>query len=272
MPKKKKTAAKKVEKVEVDEIFEKKVVEEPPIRKQKNSKILVYGLVLVAAIIVVGGGLYFYNKNSGDQTSQVTRQTQELVNRVGHLLVLPKNETPTIATVTDKTKLAGQPFFADAENGDKVLLYGQSQRAVLFRPSTNQIVNVSPLNLKEQANAVASPNTTNPQTNAISPTPSVAPAQVKVQILNGTKVNGLTKTAESKIKAGGVDIVAIDRGNATGNFDKSVVVDVTGKNAEVASKIASIIGAKVGGIPSGETASKDAEILIVLGLDFTAAK
>lgn len=50
------------------------------------------------------------------------------------------DETPTIATVSDITKLQGQPFFAKAQNGDKVYVYSNAKKAILYRPSENKII------------------------------------------------------------------------------------------------------------------------------------
>ena len=69
--------------------------------------------------------------------------TQALVDKVSLLTALPTDETPTVATVTDITKLQGQPFFAKAQNGDKVLIYTKNKKAILYRETTNEIINTS---------------------------------------------------------------------------------------------------------------------------------
>lgn len=64
---------------------------------------------------------------------------------VQHLLVLPTDEMPTIATITDLTKVKAQPFFAHAQVGDKVLVYTAAKKAVLYRPAENKIVELGPV-------------------------------------------------------------------------------------------------------------------------------
>lgn len=77
-----------------------------------------------------------------------TESDSEIVMRVGALIELP-DETPTVATVTDPAKLAGEPFFAQAMLEDKVLIYTTSRRIILYRPSTNEIINIGDLSGEE---------------------------------------------------------------------------------------------------------------------------
>jgi hypothetical protein len=68
---------------------------------------------------------------------------EALVREVGRVAILP-NEEPMTATVTDPAQLVGQSFFSQAMAGDKVLVFPLAQRAILYRPSSKQIVEMMP--------------------------------------------------------------------------------------------------------------------------------
>lgn len=73
------------------------------------------------------------------------RQIDDTLGKVSKLAIVPTNETPTVATVAKAAKLKGQSFFANAKDGDKVIVYNQAKEAILYRPSTNQIVTIAPV-------------------------------------------------------------------------------------------------------------------------------
>lgn len=113
-------------------------------------------LVIILLLLVFGGGYtsyYFYKKskivNNIDATTEAVKETQRLVGELGKIMELPTEETPTIATISDKDKLKDQPFFAQAQNGDVLFAYTSSMRAILYRPSTNKIVNIAPINIDQ---------------------------------------------------------------------------------------------------------------------------
>ena len=82
------------------------------------------------------------------QTTQSNQaDVQQLIAKVGQLVLLPTDENPTIATVTDLSKLQGQPFFEQAQVGDKVLIYTNAKKAILYRPAQNKIIEIAPINL-----------------------------------------------------------------------------------------------------------------------------
>jgi hypothetical protein len=72
-------------------------------------------------------------------------QLEGVIAQVGKLMVLPVNEQPAIATVTDLNPLAGQAFFANASIGDVVLMYAVAKKAILYSPEKNKIIEVAPI-------------------------------------------------------------------------------------------------------------------------------
>lgn len=118
-----------------------------------------YMLPAAAAVILVacGSAVFFYRGYAEakqqvrdlKQNPQIIAQetAKDLVARVSELIVLPTDETPTVATVSDLEKLKGQQFFANAKVGDKVLIYTKAKKAVLYDPDAHKIVEVAPLNL-----------------------------------------------------------------------------------------------------------------------------
>lgn len=124
----------------------------------KNKKIYLTIVILIALL----PSLYFYKKykkaqNIVNSLPKNIDETKFLIDKVNSLIILPKNETPIVATVSDKNKLTDQPFFQAAENGDKVLIYSKSKKAILYRPKINKIIDVAPVNLKDSPNTTSSP-------------------------------------------------------------------------------------------------------------------
>ncbi len=125
------------------------------------TKILFQFVIPAIAVVALGFGVYFYmqitNLNSQlrafKENPQILAQqeTEALVEKVSKLVVLPSDETPTIATVTDQDALKDQPFFATAEKDDKVLIYAKAQKAILYSVRLNKILEIAPLNLGENA-------------------------------------------------------------------------------------------------------------------------
>lgn len=145
---------------------------------------IIIGL-LIGAVLALIPSYYFYNKYQQSQKllknpQQAAKQEVEsTVAKLGTLMVLPKDETPTIATVTDKNKLKEQPFFARAQNGDKVILYIKARKAILFREKDNKIIEVAPINIqKQEGQQGAAPSgaaVSGTPTGAVSPTGKVTP-------------------------------------------------------------------------------------------------
>lgn len=82
---------------------------------------------------------------SPQASSAATRQINDTLTKVSKLVIVPIGEKPSVATVSNADKLKGQTFFANARDGDKVIVYAKAKQAILYRPSTNQIVTMAPV-------------------------------------------------------------------------------------------------------------------------------
>ncbi len=110
-------------------------------------------VLIILFVLVVGAGgsaVYFYRQWSSlknDPQKIAQEEVAALVAEIGGIMFLPEGEQPTLATVTDPSKLQDQAFFAKAKTGDKVLLYANAQKAILYDPRAKKIVEVAPLNI-----------------------------------------------------------------------------------------------------------------------------
>lgn len=160
-----------------------------------------------------------------------------MVEEVGKIYALPKDETPTIATVIDKEKLKDQPFFANAQNGDKILIYTKAKKAIVYRPKEKVIVNAGPIALDQKSlTQVALINTGG----------DMGAVEKKITDKFGSTVAILSKT---------------DAKNRN-SVKKITVVDVNGQNADAVKQIASELGGDVGSLPAGETAPEGSAIVV----------
>lgn len=127
----------------------------PTIANTAPSKRFVVPLLIAVSIILLGTTGYFFYQyqklfpNPAAQQAAALKEAKDLATSVGKLMLLPKDETPTVATVTDISQLKDQPFFKNAANGDKVLIYPNAKLAVIYDPKANLIINFGPLNFQQ---------------------------------------------------------------------------------------------------------------------------
>ncbi|MBA3724052.1 MAG: LytR C-terminal domain-containing protein [Candidatus Levybacteria bacterium] len=210
-------------------------------------------LVLVAAGFAVYYFMQYQNSQSllKDPQKATAQETGKIVDEVGRLIVLPQNEQPQIATVSDVNALKQQSFFAQAKNGDIVLIYTKAQKAVLYDPVQKKVVEVGPINV-----AAATPSASS----------APVPAELRVALYNGTSVTGLSTTTERDLKAKLPTVIVVSKGNAAKDtYTKTTVVDVTGKQAAGAVLLAKTLNGEVGPLPEGESKPTNADFAIILG-------
>lgn len=268
-----KAAVKVVEAVEnVEEKVEDAAVEvkkERPWSKfasLKHFKKIGFASILLVAVGGVGASVYFYSQYSKTQvlgTQNDFSEVKSVVEDVATHMELPTEE-PSVATVSDTEKLKNQPFFANAQNGDKVLIYQSSKKVILYRPSIDKIIEVAVLNLGD---AVAVNQNPLIATGGATVTPTEASKTATVIILNGTTATGLTRRAEPLISdISGIEIIGRD--NAQKNdYGKTIVINAGNAPAATVTAIAGMLNATVETLPETE-AREGADIIVILGSDF----
>lgn len=179
---------------------------------------------------------------------EMEKEIMDITAQLKKIMNVP-DEKPVIATVKDKNVLKSQQaFFANAENGDKLVIFQTARKAILFRPSTAKIIESGPL--------LVSPNQQGQQ----------QVQSVKMMIYNGTTQTGLAQTTEENLKKAAGPLLETMVGTAKStNYQKTLVIDLTGNNKQSVEQVAKYLNGEVATLPTGETKPEDADILVIVG-------
>ncbi|HXK38326.1 MAG TPA: hypothetical protein VJ579_04640 [Candidatus Paceibacterota bacterium] len=139
----------------MQEYQDENLVEEVPVVKKRMNSKRVAGLLL---LVLVGFGSWAYyqkfgiptfNKSTPDKKLSEADQKALVSNylaQVGKHMILPQGDEPVVATVDNPEALVKQQaFFLGSVKGDIVLIFPKTQRAILYSPSRNKIVNAGPV-------------------------------------------------------------------------------------------------------------------------------
>lgn len=236
-------------------------------------------LLLLPLVIALGVATFFYVQwqEAREQVEQIKSENQiedanidkeveRAVNALSESVLLPTGETPTISTITNKEELLeNREFFESAENGDQVLVYHQAKKAFLYRPSTNKLINLAPINISgdvsgdkeiEVSDSDETGSTSSEETKEeIEAENGQVNKPVSVELRNGTESIGVTYKFETKLKRLllNVEVEISDRNNASRqDYEMSVVVVGNLVHKSVGRQIASALGLSVVVLPSGE--------------------
>lgn len=104
-------------------------------------------VTLVLAVVFLSSYLDTKNKLSTLQANSVVASSKdgEMVAKIRTYFDLP-TENPQVQTIGDLSKLSKDDFFNRAKKGDKVLIFAQAKRAMLYRPSSGKIIEYSVIN------------------------------------------------------------------------------------------------------------------------------
>jgi hypothetical protein len=233
-------------------------------KKKEVVPIIVAGFFCILSIVGIGTGVYFYRQYRVSEeklknpTEAAKLESKALMAKVGKLMVLP-NEEAQVATVTDVENLKKtQPFFQDAKDNDKLLLFPNAKKAVLYRESANVIVNVAPI--IDQANQAT--------LSGQIPSLGVQGQPVKISLRNGSGIVGITQKLEEELKTKMQNFTIVEKDNAKRmDYEKTMVISLSDTlNKAVVQQLANTLSATVSSLPSDEP-KPEADLLIIAGKD-----
>ena len=211
----------------------------------KRKLALVPILVLVLIVAEAGfGGFYFKKyqdlKSAGSKT--VEQKNKELITKVGKVYQLPTGEDPVVLNVnkdpkdftTDQEKAFAKTF-KDLKKDDVILLYEKASVAIEYRPAENKVISTASLAINTGTNVAL-----------------IASADTQATL---TAV--LTSKLANDVRVGG-------KSTPVGQYTATTVVDVSGKKADLAKKVAEAVGGTVAtAVPAGEKVPDGAEIVVI---------
>jgi len=248
----------------------------------KKSNLLRFGLIALSLVLLFSVLGYYNNKTSENIDDS------SLLSTLSKVIILP-NEEPSVITLTEDNKnelIKKYNHFTNSKIDDKLLIFKDAKKGILYRPSDSLIVEVVGLEFTNTANprttarsvtpSVNTATAKNPEVTDANPTKKETPVEKKivqkltnisVVLLNGTTINGLTLKADPILaKSLKTHKVSVRDNAAVQTYKKSVVVYLAPEYKEAAENLAKEMGVtaqKV--VPSTQPKPTAGNILVILG-------
>lgn len=107
-------------------------------------------IIPIIAVLAITLSSYLYLQLKQNPQVQNKNEITEIIDKISKLMVLPIGENPTLATVSDPEVLKDQAFFNQAQKGDKVLIYTQAKKAILYSVTLDRIIDIAPFDIETQ--------------------------------------------------------------------------------------------------------------------------
>jgi len=247
--------------------------EEPTqkLSKLKRTKLLkgTLRIIFVVTFLGIAGfagwSFYSYQKAQEEVLRLSTLEGQEeirkqdlenLLSRVRAHMILPEDEEPTVATITNiEALIEDQPFFEGANDGDKVLVYVGARKAIIYSPERDLVINVGAVVVDNQQVAL---DETDEEF-----------ARLDIELRNGTSAAGLARDVSSRLSGENDAFNFVNLTDAAKrDYGETLVINMgRTSNSELINSLAQVLGASVvNSVPEGEQGSS-AEVLILVGED-----
>ncbi|MFA5000710.1 MAG: hypothetical protein WC531_00575 [Candidatus Paceibacterota bacterium] len=117
----------------------------------------IWALIVIVLVVIAGGVYYWVSPRGATNVPVSTAETspaeiQVLLEKLGQHLVLPMGETPEIGQIDDPVQaVKTQPFLAGVQKGDVLIVYVKAQKAIVYSPARDLIINVGPVSLAPES-------------------------------------------------------------------------------------------------------------------------
>ncbi len=114
-------------------------------------------LLIILLILIVGGGTFYVFRGQTDEADLAKKEATEVKKMLSRHLVLPEGEEPDIRKINQKLE---DPFFANANIGDYLIIFYKSRIAYTYSPEQDKITNAGVVFINpQQATSTATSGT-----------------------------------------------------------------------------------------------------------------
>ena len=114
-------------------------------KRSSQSKKIIVALSIIC-VLAIGSGVFFYLKYSRIHSAANEKQRQ--LDYVGRIIELPQ-EAPALVTVADKNRLENKLLAGKVENGDSLMIFSKAQRLIIYRPSSQKVIDMLTLTAQD---------------------------------------------------------------------------------------------------------------------------
>lgn len=237
-----------------------------------------FGLLFV--VIVIGGSFLLWQnyqlkasasenivEDMGNQGDEILSEDDivALVAKISKHIMLPVDEEPTIATIVDAESLSqDQAFYSNVKDGDKVLIYMNAQKALIYRESEDLLINVGPVYTNEPEEELPVEDSSELEEETMI---EQSEEPITIEIRNGSKTAGVAGDLKTTLLEN-ESYSVINIGDANNkDYEGYTIVNLTtgNKDFQLASLLSDMeVAEALIELPEGVDET-EAEILIIIG-------
>lgn len=217
-------------------------------KKRKFGAVSIIITLIVLAVAIFLGISIFSNSTNPDEPPTEKEIARVLEAASAHIDI-PEGE-PIVGRIRNAEALiAEQAFYQGAKDGDYLIIFPSSAKAVVYSLDDDILVNVGPIIFQREGE----------------PTELFLDDPITVEVRNGGEVAGAAGDLADKLSPQAFDVVAISNAANTDYDQTTLVVLDENVPVEVVTELANQLSATVAAeVPLDEEGS-DAQILIIVG-------